>query len=998
MRRIQAPGIEINEIDKSAYNDQFDESLVDTTSLICGFASKGHDYEAQYVNSMVKFADIYGTPTNEAERYFYYGAKEVLDNRGQLICVKLPYDNNSLDKLAYTTYEIDNIEIPLSSTFTIVSKNLPLINHPVENQIVDGNSFFDVLNMTLMNKDGFNDIDNSYRNIQTTYVKDLIDYAFNASNIPAYIWNTYSKYFKSSMIGMWNFKKLFSYTLSAQSFVENVILDISSANDVLPEDYDYRETFDVDSWQDYQDLSIILQQAYQTYSGINTEYDNLFYRIAKDFICTKQLSEIKLYYYNLSSTVTPILDSIKDSFTVDAIQDGELHESTQHRWKLYFSNLSNFVDNVEHPENDLFLNNYSDLGNIDSAITSMVCIKSLDSVERSQTGEIIRANTGLMPLDEFDNLKTTKIKVRPNTFKIVEIARTNYQMNNDNVLECIGILPVVTTAVNALHYQYLIKNSVSTKTFNSFSKVQCVFTQMPNAEETYQDLSKDEYYDYFNNEYLFESMISCDVEKQSYADVAVSNFPTLSYTASKHIDKNYLKQIGIVVFKMQKNTSMNKIQLVPVESFVGSLDYYGKDLNNGASNFIDNLVNNNSKYINVFSNIDCKEGTAYDHASILNISNQTATSLGFYSADRVKTISLKNSIKGPLLRIFDNLKNIDAVNIDLVVDSGVSTIAQFISLMSIQGEFASNERREYFDINAKRYVDFSILNKFAVKEWKTVIDMYDNFCKNVRKDCMFIADALRSTCVVANQPNLRSTTTSTSFKKEIVDKLDYQINVNTSYGAGYCNWFYAYDQFSKTYYWCPPSIKAAGKYIYTDIYYNYWDAPAGLNRGVVDNVYGIAFNPTNDEAGMLYNRSWNYAVQYPLYGYVIEGQHTFQINKTAFDRVNVRRLFLKMEKLVYRIAKRFCYEGNTPYMRQRFVDAIRPIFEEAVQGSGISEYVIICDERNNKTINIENHELHCTIAVRPIKTIEFIVMNFIAMPQSGSFSEETILSMTPYYE
>ena len=80
-------------------------------------------------------------------------------------------------------------------------------------------------------------------------------------------------------------------------------------------------------------------------------------------------------------------------------------------------------------------------------------------------------------------------------------------------------------------------------------------------------------------------------------------------------------------------------------------------------------------------------------------------------------------------------------------------------------------------------------------------------------------------------------------------------------------------------------------------------------------------------------------------------------------------------------------------MRQRFVDAIRPIFEEAIQGNGISEYVIICDERNNKTINIENHELHCTIAVRPVKTIEFIVMNFIAMPQSGSFSEDTILNM-----
>ena len=998
MRRIQAPGVEINEIDKSTYNDQYDESLVDTTSLICGFASKGHDYEAQYINSMIQFGDIYGTPTNEAERYFYYGAKEIIDNRGQLICVKLPYDNNSLDKLAYTTYEVEtNLNI-LSSTFQIVSKNLPLVDHPVQNQIVDGNSFFDVLNMFLVNKDGFNDIDNKYKTIQIQYTKDLVDYAFNACNVPSYIYTTYSKYFRQSMVGVWNFKKLLSYELSSTSFVSNVISDLSSKNEQPSSKDTFNETIDIDSWQDYSDLSIILQQAYQTYRNSNTEYNTLFYRIAKDFICSKQLSEIKEYYYNLSSIVTPILDDIKDNFTVDAERYSDSNSSAQHKWKVYFANLSNFVDNVEHPEKDIFLNSYSDIGNIDNALTSMLNIKSLDSVERNDFHEVTKANTGLMSLDEFDNLKTTKIKVKPNTFKIVEIARTNYGMNNDNVLECCGILPVVTTATNALYYQHLIKNKVSNTIYNPFSKIQCVYTQMPNAELTYQDLSNDKYYDYFDNEYLFESGISCDVEKQSYSDVAINAFPVLNFTASKHIDKNYLKQIGIVVFKMLKNTSLNKIQLVPVESFTGSLDYYGKDLNTNASNFIDNLVNDNSKYINVFSNVDCRDGTAYSQASLLNISNQTATSLGFYSADRTKTISIKNSIKRPLTRIFDNLKNIDTINIDLVIDAGISTIAQFISLMSISNEFAENEQKEFFDINAKRYVDFSILNRFAVKEWRMIIDMYDNFCKNVRKDCMFIADSLRSTCIVANQPNIRNTTTFTSFKKEIVDKLDYQINVNTSYGAGYCNWFYAYDQYTRTYFWCPPSIKAAGRYIYTDIYYNYWDAPAGLNRGIVDNVYGIAFNPTNEEAGMLYNRSWNYAVQYPLYGYVLEGQRTFQINKTAFDRVNVRRLFLKMEKLVYRIAKRFCYEGNTPYMRQRFVDAIRPIFEEAIQGNGISEYVIICDERNNKTINIENHELHCTIAVRPVKTIEFIVMNFIAMPQSGSFSEDTILNMAQIAE
>jgi len=84
-----------------------------------------------------------------------------------------------------------------------------------------------------------------------------------------------------------------------------------------------------------------------------------------------------------------------------------------------------------------------------------------------------------------------------------------------------------------------------------------------------------------------------------------------------------------------------------------------------------------------------------------------------------------------------------------------------------------------------------------------------------------------------------------------------------------------FDNISNMYFWLPPSIKAAGKYIYTDTYFNYWDAPAGLNRGILENTYGIAFNPTNDEAGYIYNQSWNYAIQYPIYGYVIEGQKTF---------------------------------------------------------------------------------------------------------------------------
>jgi hypothetical protein len=86
-----------------------------------------------------------------------------------------------------------------------------------------------------------------------------------------------------------------------------------------------------------------------------------------------------------------------------------------------------------------------------------------------------------------------------------------------------------------------------------------------------------------------------------------------------------------------------------------------------------------------------------------------------------------------------------------------------------------------------------------------------------------------------------------------------------------CNWFYIKDAYTDDYFWCPPSIKALGVYIKTDVYFNPWDAPAGINRGIVTNVIDTAFSPKNDQAGKIYDQSWNYAINYPLDGIVLEG-------------------------------------------------------------------------------------------------------------------------------
>ena len=101
-RTINAPGIEVNEIDRSAYTT--DNSMVGTLGLVLGFADKGEDYEVRWVNSMGSFEKAYGTPSTEAERYLYNATQEILDAGGIATVAKLPYDNNVLDKFAYTEY------------------------------------------------------------------------------------------------------------------------------------------------------------------------------------------------------------------------------------------------------------------------------------------------------------------------------------------------------------------------------------------------------------------------------------------------------------------------------------------------------------------------------------------------------------------------------------------------------------------------------------------------------------------------------------------------------------------------------------------------------------------------------------------------------------------------------------------------------------------------------------------------------------------------------
>jgi hypothetical protein len=423
---------------------------------------------------------------------------------------------------------------------------------------------------------------------------------------------------------------------------------------------------------------------------------------------------------------------------------------------------------------------------------------------------------------------------------------------------------------------------------------------------------------------------------ETVGSIAAGYFPGMNYIDENTIDPSNLQNIGVVVFKMVSEPSNNnRISFIPVESFVGSFDRNAIDRITNASIFIDNLINEKSQYINFFSNIDVSE-----KCDTYVASKQVPISLGFYEIDKDKAISYDVSIKKGIDLVLSKLEDTNRIAIDLVVDAGVSNIAQFIA--------ASQPRMKgYFTPEAYNVNGFKMMNSNSVGFWKQVLWKLDNFCSKTRKDCMFVADGPRQLCLDGNLPVIRKTNLYGSVRKNILPYIKYLAVLNTSYGAGYLNWFKCYDDFRRVYTWVPPSIKALGVYLRCDQNDKPWDAPAGMTRGKIPNAYDVAFNPTNDEAGTIYDANWNYALSYPLDGIVLEGQKTFQKNKTAFDRVNVRRLFLDLERAVWRLSRQFLYEGLTEKLIASFNDIVNEYLTKVQSDGGIREFYVVCDKRNN---------------------------------------------------
>jgi len=244
-----------------------------------------------------------------------------------------------------------------------------------------------------------------------------------------------------------------------------------------------------------------------------------------------------------------------------------------------------------------------------------------------------------------------------------------------------------------------------------------------------------------------------------------------------------------------------------------------------------------------------------------------------------------------------------------------------------------------------------------------------------RKDCVVFLSPEKADCV----DNAGSETTDIRAYRDTL--------TSTSYAVLDSNWKYQYDKYNDVYRWVPLNGDVAGLCARTDLERDPWFSPGGLNRGIIKNSIKLAWNPTKTNRDDLYVKGINPIVSFQGEGTVLFGDKTLLSKPSAFDRINVRRLFIVLEKAIARAARFSLFEYNDQFTRAQFVALVEPFLRDVQGRRGITDFRVVCDETNNTGEVIDRNEFIGDIYIKPARSINFIQLNFVAVRTGVSFDE-----------
>lgn len=347
---------------------------------------------------------------------------------------------------------------------------------------------------------------------------------------------------------------------------------------------------------------------------------------------------------------------------------------------------------------------------------------------------------------------------------------------------------------------------------------------------------------------------------------------------------------------------------------------------NGSTNYYRQVLFNQSKYVYSTDPVD--------YANTASTWGRTADR-AFATLAAIQTVALTNGseatvTEGNLELAYDLFSNKELIDISLVLTGDASA-------------------------NVQQYVIDNVVNS--------------------RKDCVaFISPP--SSAVVNNAGD--ETTSIASWLTALAR--------SSSYVVADSGWKYMFDKYNNVYRYIPLNGDIAGLCVNTDTVRDPWYSPAGFNRGAIKNAIKLAWNPNKTYRDTLYSAGVNPVVSFPGQGIVLFGDKTLQNKPSAFDRINVRRLFIVLEKSIAKAAEFSLFEFNDEFTRAQFVALVTPFLRDVQGRRGITDFRVVCDTTNNTPQVIDSNQFVGDIYIKPARSINFIQLNFVAVGTGVDFT------------
>lgn len=365
----------------------------------------------------------------------------------------------------------------------------------------------------------------------------------------------------------------------------------------------------------------------------------------------------------------------------------------------------------------------------------------------------------------------------------------------------------------------------------------------------------------------------------------------------------------------------------------------------GAANYYKTVINNQSNYI--WWGADRSNAASALANAVVTSTNRnplTATMAGGADGNSESNCSISALTSG-----FDRYKNAQEVDISLVLTG------------KARGSSAE-----------------STTPSGASTSYATLANYVIGNIAEYRKDCVAFVSPAKADSVVQTTAG-DATTNIVAFRNNLATASSYAV-----LDSGYK---YQYDKYNDIYRYVPLNGDVAGTCVRTDFDRDPWYSPAGFVRGQIKNVTKLAFNPNQTQRDVLYKADINPIVTFPGQGTILYGDKTLLGRPSAFDRINVRRLFIVIEKAIATASKSTLFEFNDEFTRAQFVNLIEPYLRDVQGRRGITDFRVVCDSTNNTAQVVDANQFVGDIYIKPARSINFIQLNFVAVRSGVEFSE-----------